>query len=128
MQYTHVELYNDVSVKNDIPLHKVKFVGDIVFNAINKNLKEPDSIILKIKHIGKFFMRKNRLEREINSLKRRLTQADNEIERMSLIVKLARLEKRNEEYTEYIVDKHKIKELRYGSQEALEPDNEEEDI
>lgn len=117
MQYTHSELYEEVSVKNDIPLHEVKFVGDIVFNAINKNLKEPSSIILKIRHIGKFFMRKNKLEYEIILTKKKIAEGNTILE-----PHLKRMEERLAEYENYISERDKIKEVRHGHQKPIQVD------
>ena len=123
MQYTSIELYSDTSIKNDIPLHKVKFVGDIVFNAINNNLKEPDAIILKIKNIGKFYMRKNKLDSEIEYLqKHMLFRALVHEDRVKYERKLSILLKRQEEYNEYLEEKKKIKKIRHANQTKIPMD------
>lgn len=122
MQYTSVELYNDTSIKNDIPLHKVKFVGDIVFNAINKNLNHPEAIILKIKNIGKFYMRKNKLDSEIGYLEG-LSERDEKQNK-----KLAILKERLVDYNEYLEEKKKIKKIRHEHQSIVEPPIQEEDF
>jgi hypothetical protein len=117
MQYTSIELYSETSIKNDIPLHKVKFVGDIVFNAINNNLKEPESIILKIKNIGKFYMRKNKLDSEIGYLQK-LLKSD-QADKLKHERKLSILLKRQEEYNEYLEEKKKIKKIRHAKQTII---------
>lgn len=127
MQYTSVELYNETSIKNDIPLHKVKFVGDIVFNAINKNINEPEAIILKIKNIGKFYMRKNKLDGEIGYIKTLLEKEDLE-NREKYSKRLLILQKRQEEYDEYLEEKKKIKKIRHEHQSIVESPLQEEDL
>jgi hypothetical protein len=115
MQYTSNELYNEVSCENNIPLHKVKFVGDIIFNAINTNLKEPQAIILKIKNIGKFYMRKNKLDSEVEYLKGELEKEENPKQRD----KLNNLLLRQVEYNKYLEDKQNIKRIRHGNQTII---------
>lgn len=128
MQYTHKELYEETSQKNNIPLNKVKFVGDIVFGGINKNLDEPDSIILKIKHIGKFFIRRNKLEQEITLLKIKIDECTDEAKELTLRRRLARMQDRSAEYSNYVADKQRIKKLRHENQKPLESPLQEEEI
>lgn len=128
MQYTHSELYEEVNVKNDIPLHKVKFVGDVVFNSINKNLKEPDAIILKIKGIGKFFIRKTKLDKYIDILNNRYIFAITEEDRELINKKILRLQERQIDYKSYLEEKQRIKKLRHVHQKVIQPLIQEEEI
>lgn len=125
MQYTSVELYNETSIKNDIPLHKVKFVGDIVFSALNSQLNKPEAIILKIKNIGKFYMRKNKLDGEIGFLTEFVKKEDVDPKYQ---IKLDNLLKRQKEYEEYLEEKKKIKKIRHENQSIVQSPVQEEDF
>lgn len=125
MQYTSVELYNETSIKNDIPLHKVKFVGDIVFSALNSQLNKPEAIILKIKNIGKFYMRKNKLDGEIGFLREFIKKEGTDAKYTE---KLNNLVERQVEYEEYLEEKKKIKKIRHENQSIVEPPVQEEDF
>lgn len=121
MQHTSNELYSDTSIENNIPLHKVKFVGDIIFNEINNSLKEPKAIILKIKNIGKFYMRKNKLDSEIDYL---LKNNEDNVHSYKINILL----ERQKEYEKYLEEKQKIKKIRHEHQIIMENNIQEEDL
>lgn len=128
MQYTHSELYEDASTKNTIPLHEVKFVGDIVFNAMNKNLKFPEEIILKIKHLGKFFMRNVKLNNELDLLGRRLAVEETEEGKKKLADRIELLQERRKDYDAYLSEKGAIKKIRREYQKPIKNNISEEEI
>lgn len=65
MQATSKELYEQASEKLDVPFEHVKWVGDVIFREWAQNLKEPEAVILRIKRLGRMYLRKNRLMNEI---------------------------------------------------------------
>lgn len=117
MQYTSKEIYKEVSEENNIPLNKVKLIGDIVFDELSKKIKSPNKIIIKIKGLGSFFLRKRKLENFI--------QSENTKGELTDFKLVETLEARLKEYEIYVQKKQKMQKLRRNG-EIIKPVIEEE--
>ena len=70
MQTVINTIYKQVSVSSEKSLEIVKSVGDKVFESLLKNFKKPPSLILKLRGLGYFYMRKNKLEEILKTLEK----------------------------------------------------------
>lgn len=61
MQTVITKVYNEVAVENELDATIVKSIGDKCFQTLLKNFKRPPSLILKMRGLGYFYMRKNKL-------------------------------------------------------------------
>lgn len=61
MQTVISKIYNEVALENELDPNIVKSVGDKCFQHLLKNFKKPLSLILKMRGLGYFYMRKNKL-------------------------------------------------------------------
>lgn len=118
MQYTSKEIYKEVSLENNIDLDKVKLVGNAIFQDINKRMKSPTSIILRIKGLGYFFLRNIKMKKFLELEKKKL-----EFKNEALI---PILEDRLKDYERYIEKKQANKKYRIEHGEILKPIEEEE--
>lgn len=68
MQTIIAKIYNEVALENELDLNIVKSIGDTCFQNLLKNFKKPPSLILKMRGLGYFYMRKNKLNEFVNRL------------------------------------------------------------
>ena len=128
MQTDHHQIYEMVSKEEGIPLDKVKDVGNAVFRELYKKLRRPPSLILKLKGIGYWYLRKLRMEIHMekfppNENYRKdkpldVLQYENSLEIYNIF------KKRLEEYKEYLSIRDQVRNERNKTQSLL---NEEED-
>lgn len=125
MQVTSKEIYESVADKHLVPLEDIKFVGDSFFKEWAIKLKEPKTIILKLKKLGRMYLRKNKLEKQternhyylnIHSLYT-LSEEDKDV----LLRELTLYRERLQEYILYVEKKKEIQALRYPHQPLLVP-------
>lgn len=113
MQYNSKEIYKEVSEENNISLASVKVVGDTVFLNINKRMKSPSSIILRIKGLGFFFLRNLKMQKFLEYEKNKGESGDKELINI--------LEARVEDYKRYLEKKKQIKQYRIEHGEIVKP-------
>jgi hypothetical protein len=118
MQYTSKEIYQEVSIENDIAFEKVKLVGDVIFNELNSLMKAPPSLIIKIRNIGCFFLKKQKTKRFIQLEERKNEYTDRDL--------LNILEERMKDYDRYSEKKQIIQKIRRENGEVIKPVIEEE--
>ena len=119
MQLTNKEIYLKVADSNNIPVEKVKLVGDFIFEEISKRIKDPQSLILKIKSIGYFYLSKKKTIRFLEKIKRE------DPNNLKLILTL---EQRLKDYEKYILKKTETKKIRNENSKLIEPPLQEEDV
>lgn len=61
MQTVISKIYNEVALESELDPTIVKSIGDKCFQNLLKNFKKPLSLILKMRGLGYFYMRKNKL-------------------------------------------------------------------
>ena len=123
MQVQNNDLYSRIAFQHNIDINKVKFVGDTVFSNLASNMKRPESLILKIKYLGSFFLRKKKVDNEIRLLKTKIDKPNyfhikGGIDELKSLLSI--LEKRREEYDKYISKKGEIKKIRHANQKIVE--------
>lgn len=55
------DLYRELEEEGVLSFKEAKSVGDAVFSALLKNIKKPPALILKVKGLGDFFLRRKKL-------------------------------------------------------------------
>ncbi len=121
MQKTCNDIYSQVAQKYSLDTDMVKFVGDSVFAEVNIKLRKPSSLIIKIRHLGSFFMRRNNLLKYV---------ARNEVKELEEQIRydLELFKERVREYEKYIEKRDKLRKKRYETQEIIQPLVQEEDF
>lgn len=125
MQATSKEIYSQVALRTGTSAEEIKFVGDAFFKEWSRKLKSPSSIILKIKKLGRMYMRKNRLHREVEKIEKYISGQrtykvkEEREEEMHLELEIYR--ERIEEYLSYVSKKKEIQAIRYPHQPLLSP-------
>lgn len=130
MQITLNSIYEELAKERNQEYALIKNVGDTVFKSLLKNFKEPPTIILKVKGIGQFYLRHQRL---INDLESRRDFYYNEENEKAIEVKKENLEDflerkrkyknfvdRLTDYATYIERKKEIREIRNKTQPLIE--------
>ena len=130
MQATSNEIYSAVSLLTGVDQELVKAVGDTVFSSISSHMRQPTSLILKIKGLGSFILRKKKIVQEVERIDRKIAfpyrvkfETDEEaLERKRLLME------RLEEYERYFEKRAFIKKIRHANQKIIQPSVQEEDI
>ena len=108
-----------------------KDIGSFIFKETASMIKNPESLILKLKGIGSWHLRKKRMEIVVNEWTDRAkikTREDfsSEVAYMNYLDKHTQymnFKERLEEYDRYLQLKQEIRKKRHETQILLEPDN-----
>jgi len=129
MQTSQQDIYLELSKEKEINEQVYKDIGSFVFRETAKMLKEPTSLILKLKGIGSWHLRKKRLDIVVNEWTDRAEVKTRE-DFPSNMAYAAYLDKhlqyinfkeRLEEYERYLSIKKEVREQRYKTQTLLAP-------
>ena len=129
MQTSQQDIYLELSKEKEINEQVYKDIGSFVFRETAKMLKEPISLILKLKGIGSWHLRKKRLDIVVNEWTDRAEVKTRE-DFPSNMAYAAYLDKhlqyinfkeRLEEYERYLSIKKEVREQRYKTQTLLAP-------
>ena len=123
MQANSSSIYNTVSKDYDIDLEFITAVGDFMQKQIADNLRRPDNLILKVKGLGGWHLRKVRLQKSYDNLSKvDMASLKNDESRETFVSYLDRMKARLDDYQQYIIDKSKVKDLKneYYSQKPSE--------
>lgn len=120
MQTTVKQVYKKVAESILYSEEIVKSIGDQVFETLLENFRTPPSLIIKVRGLGYFYMRKNKLEDQIKNVETILAKASNEEYKSSEIPELLEkkiklkelLLERQKEYNQFLEKKNIIKKLR----------------
>ena len=120
MQTTVKQVYKKVSENLTFSEEIVKSIGDKVFETLLSNFKTPQSLIIKVRGLGYFYMRKNKLEDQIKNVNAILAKVSNEehqlYETPEYFEKKTKLRdlllERQKEYNKFLEKKNIIKKLR----------------
>lgn len=132
MQSNPKEIYQITAERTGIPEQTYKDIGNAVFASLNAHFRKPPSLILKLRGIGSWHLRRKRmqiitenfppnLEKSTEDLSEHsITKWENKIELHNLF--LARLA----DYDRYIDIRDSVREIRYKTQSLIEPPEDEE--
>lgn len=133
MQIVINNIYKGVATNTNREYALVKSVGDSVFESLLKNIKKPKSLILKVRGIGSFYLRKQKLLQYIESYRRFYTDPTYETTIKAISDDAESYERKRqqyenfcervEEYKEYSEKRKEIKQIRNLTQPIIEPKN-----
>lgn len=126
MQSDHNEVYKLTSIRTGKPESLYKDIGNFVFKELNSFFTTPKSLIVKLKGVGFWYLRKKRMDASLSNLLeegktredfRKQQGFDNYCEglRMQKI-----FQERMPEYEEYLKINKELKRKRYGLEIPLE--------
>lgn len=129
MQTNHQDIYKTLAEENGKSEQTYKDIGSFIFRETSKMLKEPTSLILKLKGVGSWHLRKKRMQIVINEYPERaltLTREDfTSDDVFSIYVERHKqymnFLERMKEYEKYLEIKIKIRKKRHESQVLLQP-------
>lgn len=130
MQTNHLDIYKMVADKTGKSEQMYKDVGSFIFKETSLLLKEPTCLILKLKGLGSWHLRKKRMEIIISECPDRgLVKVREDFDTQSGYEEYLEKHKqyknfleRLKEYDKYLEIKKKVREKRYETQVLLVPD------
>lgn len=127
MQSNHNEIYKLTSERTGVAENIYKDLGNFVFKSLNTNLRKPKSLIIKLKGIGSWYLRKNRMEIVVElfppdfenapteeSLHYKIEKFENKVELFNLF------KERLKDYDRYIEKRIKVRNEREHPTETSE--------
>ncbi len=129
MQTNHQDIYKALAMGNEKSEQKYKDIGSFIFRETAKMLKEPTSLILKLKGVGSWHLRKKRMEIVVNEWTDRGLVREREdfpsdgayALYLEKHIQYVNFQERLKEYEKYLEIKSKIRKKRYESQILLQP-------
>jgi hypothetical protein len=130
MQSSHLDIYKQVAEKTGKSEQMYKDIGSFIFKETSRMLKSPSSLILKLKGVGTWHLRKKRMEIVVNEwTDRSEVKAREEFvsdgaynHYMEKHLRYINFQERLKEYEKYIEIKRQIRLKRNETQVLLEPD------
>lgn len=132
MQSDWKEVYRLTSKRTEKSEQMYKDIGNFIFNKLYTELRRPKSLIIKLKGIGFWYLRKKRIQAIVdiyppNFDKKpedfnhplELLKHENKVEIYNIF------KERLKEYEEYIIDRDKVRKIRHENQPLLESSDEE---
>lgn len=117
MQSDNNQLYKITSEKTKKSEAVYKDIGNFVFKALSVELRNPKSLILKLKGVGTWYLRRQRMQIHIQNVNPGEGTADyDEKEALKTI-----FAERLKEYDQYIQERTEVRNERYKTQPLLEP-------
>lgn len=134
MQTNHNDIYAELAKETGKNEQTYKDIGSFIFRETAKMLKEPSSLILKLKGVGSWHLRKKRLDIVVNEWTDRAivkTRSDFPSDLAYGIylekhLQYLNFQERLREYDRYLEIKSKIREKRNETQVLLSPNSDDE--
>lgn len=129
MQTNHLDIYRMTAEKTGKNEQMYKDLGTFIFQETAKMLKEPSSLILKLKGIGSWHLRKKRMEIVVNEWtdRAKIKTREDFSSQVSYDIYLEKhlqyknFQQRLKEYEEYIAIRDEVRKVRYKTQFLLTP-------
>lgn len=128
MQSDHKEIYKLTASRTGEPEQMYKDIGNFVFAELYAKLRKPQSLIIKLKGVGTWYLRKQRMELMVNMFPPDFDKNPEEFEsKYSLLKYENKVELYNifrdrlEDYKKYIEIRDNTRKIRYENQPLLEP-------
>ncbi len=130
MQTNHLDIYKILAEEKGKSEQMYKDLGSFIFKETSRLLKNPTSLILKLKGIGSWHLRKKRMDIVVNEWTDRAKVKTREdfTSDVSYNIYLEKhtqykmFQERLKEYEEYLSIKAEVRKKRYESQTLLERD------
>ncbi len=128
MQSNTSEIYKLTSKRTGKSEQSYKDIGNFIFSELYKEQKRPSKLIIKLKGLGSFFLRKKRVQEIMNCYPKEFsrTKEDFSSERQFLKYENKKeiheiFTERLKDYEEYLQERNQIRKKRYETQVLLEP-------
>ena len=126
MQSEAKHIYKQTSDRTGESEQEYKDIGNFIFNSLNSLLRRPPSLILKLKGVGAWYLRKKRMQIIIDVFppdfdktefesKYGVLQQENKVELYNLF------KDRLKDYEKYLQIRKEVRTKRYETQNLLEP-------
>lgn len=130
MQSNHLDIYKQVAEKTGKSEQMYKDIGTFIFKETSKLLKNPTSLILKLKGVGSWHLRKKRMEILVNEWTDRsevktredFTSDSAYLFYMEKHLQYINFQERLKEYEKYLEIKQEVRKKRNETQVLLQPD------
>ncbi len=128
MQTNHLDIYKMVAEEKGVSEQIYKDIGSFIFKETASMIKNPESLILKLKGIGSWHLRKKRMEMVISEYPDRgetKTREDFESDASYLYylekhIQYINFKQRLQEYDKYLQIKREVREKRNETQVLLQ--------
>lgn len=126
MQSDWKEIYKLTAERTENAEQTYKDIGNFVFASLAANLRKPKSLIIKLKGVGSWYLRKRRIVLTVNSrypnFDRTSFNTEDDLREWIEKMDMHRLLKaRLKEYEEYIKDRDTVRKIRYETQVPISP-------
>lgn len=124
MQSNVKDIARLTSERTGVPEQEYKDMLDVVFHTLYKKLRRPNSLIVKLKGVGSWYLRRKRMVEMVEKYPPKAPK-DNGFKDLALFKYENRVEiyeifkKRLVEYEEYINERNEIRKKRYVTQKLL---------
>lgn len=126
MQSDHKEVYKLTSKRTGVNEQIYKDIGNFVFTELNSMLRKPNSLIIKLKGVGSWYLRRNRMQIVVDEYADGIVDQFTSPETLQLFAdRRERYEmflERLKEYEEYVSIRKDIKRKRNEDSILLEID------
>lgn len=128
MQSDHNQIYKLTAEANQKPEELYKLLGNFVFSALYKKLRRPKKLIIKLKGIGSWYLRKKRIEELVNLYPpkfKEFSENPGKFEKLDMFEYENKVEiynilkERIKDYQDYITERNLIRKKRYETQTIL---------
>jgi hypothetical protein len=132
MQTDHKELYTLTGLRTGNDEQIYKDIGIFMFNKLSKTLRRPNKLIIKLKGVGTWYLRKKRMEEALKWFPEDFDKTEKEFETEREVLRFENKKEvyrifvdRLEDYKNYLAVRDSIRKIRYETQTLLEPINRE---
>ena len=130
MQSDYRQIYKELAEENNKPEQLYKDIGNFIFQETYNMLRNPTSLIIKLKGVGNWHLRKKRMEIVVNEypdrgLEKTRENFESDSSYQEYLDKKKQYDmfvERLREYDEYLKLKKDVREARNKTQVLLEPD------
>lgn len=129
MQSDYKQIYKELKEENGLDTDIYKDIGSFVFKETYDMIRNPKSLIIKLKGVGSWFLRKSRMEIIVEDFPERgreipREQFTNEIDYIKYVEKKRQYDlfvERLKDYEKYLKIKKDVREKRNKTQVLLKP-------
>lgn len=130
MQSDHNIIYKKTADRTGESEQLYKDIGNSVFAELNSSLRRPKSLIIKLKGVGAWFLRRKRMNITVTNFPPTDGHTCQSAGELKLLKDKQELHQifldRLKDYEAFIEKRNQIRKIRYASQTLLEPPTEEE--
>lgn len=128
MQSNNKEIYEVTAERTKKPVELYRALGEVVFTSVYKHLRRPKSLIIKLRGIGTWWLRKRRMEIVLDFFPPDFDKKPEDfLHPLSLIAHENKVEiynilkERMVEYEEYIKVRNEVRKERWKTQPLIKP-------